>query len=293
MGVSIERHMTRNFARQTGRVSRLRRGMSTEMVLGIILLTIVVLVTVFAPLVATYGPSETIPGQALQEPSSTFLFGTDSIGRDIFSRTIYGGRVSLQVASSAVALATVLGLLIGLPAGFFGGKLDTIAMRILDVLFAFPAILLAITIISIFGSSKIVLSVTIGVIYAPRMARIIRAPTMSIVRSEYVEAARAIGGSNLRLIVRHVFPNAISPVIVEASLALGQVILTETALSFLGLGVPPPQPTWGSMLSESRPFMNMAPWTVWAPGAAIIVAIASFLLLGHGLRRMLSPRRLG
>lgn len=291
MDVAVDRRVARNVANRRSRVSSLRRGVSPELVIGGVLLVIVLVVTVFAPLIAPYGPSETIPGQPLQKPSSTFLFGTDSIGRDIFSRTLFGGRVSLQVALSAVTIATVMGLLIGLPAGFFGGKLDTVAMRILDILFAFPAILLAITIISIFGSSQVVLSLTIGVIYAPRMARIVRAPTMSIARSEYIEAARAIGGSDLRLIGRHVFPNAVSPVIVEASLALGQVILTETALSFLGLGVPPPEPTWGAMLSESRAFMNLAPWTVWAPGAAIIVAVATFLLLGHGLRRMLSPRR--
>lgn len=268
----------------------LKKGVSMELLVGVILLAVVVFITVFASWIARYGPNEIIPGMSLQEPSSSFYFGTDSIGRDVFSRVIHGGRVSLRVAVAAVSLATVFGLIIGLPAGFFGGKLDTITMRLLDVLFAFPAILLAITIISIFGSSLVVLSITIGVLYMPRMARIVRAPTMSVIQTEYIEAARAIGGSNARLIFRHVLPNVISPVIVEISLALGQVILTETALSFLGLGVPPPSPTWGAMLSESRAFMSIAPWTVWAPGIAIILAIASFLLLGHGLRHLLSPR---
>lgn len=287
--VSIDRASVAT--RKRSRLGRFRGRLSPEMVIGTTLLAVVLIVTVFAPWVAPYGPNETIPGMALQKPSSEFLFGTDSIGRDVFSRVVYGGRVSLQVALPAVLLATLLGMLIGLPAGFFGGKLDTVAMRLLDMFFAFPAILLAITIVSIFGASLPVLSITIGIIYMPRMARIVRAPTMSVIRNEYVEAARAIGGSNSRLIWRHVLPNVMSPVIVEISIALGQVILTETALSFLGLGVPPPSPTWGSMLSESRAFMNLAPWTVWAPGTAIILAIASFLLIGHGLRHMLAPRR--
>lgn len=293
MAMAIKRTVTTVPAKQRRWGHTIRKKISPEMMLGTTLLSLVVLVTIFAPWITRYGPNQTIPGMSLQEPSSTFWFGTDSIGRDVLTRVFYGGQVSLRVAGTAVTIATVLGLSIGLPAGFFGGKLDTIAMRVLDMFFAFPAILLAITIISIFGSSLAVLSITIGVLYMPRMARIVRAPTMSVVRTEYVEAARAIGGSNARLISRHVLPNVISPVIVEISLALGQVILTETALSFLGLGVPPPSPTWGAMLSESRAFMTMAPWTVWAPGLAIILAVASFLLLGHGLRHMLYPRGSG
>lgn len=269
----------------------LRRGWSPELVIGTILLLTILLVTIFAPFVAPFEPTETIPGMALQEPSSSHLMGTDPIGRDVFSRTVFGGRVSLMVAVPAVALAVVLGVLIGLPAGYFGGRFDSVAMRLLDIVFAFPAILLAITVVSIFGASVAVLSVTIGLIYAPRMARIVRAPTMAVTRYEYIEAARAIGGSHRRLILRHVLPNVASPLIVEVSLALGQVVLTETALSFLGLGVPPPSPTWGAMLAESRAFMNLAPWTVWAPGIAIILAVASFLLIGHGLRHLLLPRR--
>lgn len=269
----------------------LRRGWSPELAVGTTLLLLILLVTIFAPLVAPYGATETIPGMALQEPSSAHLMGTDPIGRDVFSRTVFGGRVSLMVAVPAVVLAVVLGVLIGLPAGYFGGRFDSVAMRLLDIVFAFPAILLAITVVSIFGASVQVLSVTIGLIYAPRMARIVRGPTMAVTRYEYIEAARAIGGSHRRLILRHVLPNVASPLIVEVSLALGQVVLTETALSFLGLGVPPPRPTWGAMLAESRAFMNLAPWTVWAPGIAIILAVASFLLIGHGLRHLLLPRR--
>lgn len=279
------------FARE--RLRGMRTRLSPELVLGGVFLVIIVVVTVGANWIAPYGPSETLPGMALMQPSRDFLAGTDSIGRDVFSRVAYGGRVSLAVAFPAVALATVLGIVIGLPAGYFGGKLDTVVMRVLDMFFAFPAILLAITVISIFGASLSVLSITIGVIYMPRMARIVRAPTMGLVQLEYIEAARSIGVSNLRILLRHVLPNISSPIIVEISLALGQVILTETALSFLGLGVPPPRPTWGAMLSESRAFMQMAPWTVFAPGAAIILAVATFLLLGHGLRQLLSPRALG
>ena len=288
MSAAIEARTRLEVRRSQTWLHRLKPRLSAEFVLGASLLILIVAVTLGAPLVAPYGPNETIPGMALMEPSSDFLLGTDSIGRDVFSRVVYGGRVSLAVAIPAVTLATVLGLLIGLPSGYFGGKLDTVVMRILDVFFAFPAILLAITVISIFGPSLRVLSITIGVIYMPRMARIVRAPTMTIVQREFVEAARSVGVSNVRIILRHVLPNVASPVIVEISLALGQVILTETALSFLGLGVPPPSPTWGSMLSNSRAFMQLAPWTVLAPGAAIILAVAAFLLLGHGLRYLLS-----
>lgn len=290
MGVAVDARSRTGAKVVWGRMSRLRGRLSAELVVGGVLLAVIAIVTLAAGWIAPYGPSETIPGMALMDPSSEFLVGTDSIGRDVFSRVVYGGRVSLAVAIPAVALATALGLLIGLPSGYFGGKLDTFVMRVLDMFFAFPAILLAITVISIFGASLSVLSITIGVIYMPRMARIVRAPTMALVQREYIEAARSIGTSDVRILMRHVLPNISSPIIVEISLALGQVILTETALSFLGLGVPPPRPTWGAMLSESRAFMQMAPWTVLAPGAAIVAAVATFLLLGHGLRQLLSPR---
>nr|MBA2521343.1 ABC transporter permease [Chloroflexia bacterium] len=184
----------------------------------------------------------------------------------------------------------VIGVGLGLVAGYFGGKADLVIMRLLDVLFAFPAILLAITIVTILGPSVRNLVITIGIIYLPRMARIARAPTLSIREREFVEAARSIGVSDFNILRRHILPNIASPVLVEVSLALGQVLLTETALSFLGLGPPPPDPSWGAMVSEGRAFMQLAPWTVLAPGAAIVVATGAFLLIGSGLRSALNPR---
>lgn len=273
--------------------ARHRGWFNIELTIGVVLFVAILFVVLFAPIVAPYSPVKTFPGLALTEPNSNHLFGTDSIGRDVFSRIVYGGRVSLAVAFPAVAIATLLGMIIGLPAGYFGGLFDTIVMRALDVIFAFPAILLAISVVSIFGASLEVLAITIGLLYMPRMARIVRAPTMSVIQREYVEAARSIGVTDLGILLKHVLPNIASPIIVEISLALGQVILTETALSFLGLGVPPPRPTWGAMLSESRAFMRLAPWTVLAPGVTIFLTVASFILIGTGLRRKLLPQNVG
>jgi ABC-type dipeptide/oligopeptide/nickel transport system permease subunit len=266
-----------------------QRG-TPSLALGVVLLAIVVGLTLFAPLITWYGPNQTLPGMALKPPSPENPFGTDAIGRDVFSRVLHGGRVSFSVAVPAVALATAVGVTLGLLAGYFGGKADLVIMRLLDVLFAFPAILLAIMIVTILGPSIRNLVITIGIIYLPRMARIARGPTLAVREREFVEAARSIGVPSGRILLRHILPNIASPVIVEISLALGQVLLTETALSFLGLGPPPPDPSWGAMLNESRAFMQLAPWTVLAPGAAIVVTIAAFLLIGNGLRSALNPR---
>lgn len=272
---------------------RTRRRMNPQLVLGLVLIVVILLATVFAGVISGQDPNTITTTGSLAPPQSGNLLGTDSIGRDVFSRVLYGGRVSLTIAVPSVALALLLGMIVGVPAGYFGGRVDNVIMRLLDVLFAFPGILLAMVIVTILGPSVRNLILTIGILYTARMARIIRAPILSIKNLEYVEAARAIGVSQPRIVSRHVVPNALSPVIVEVTLALGQVILTETALSFLGLGPPPPDPSWGAMLSQSRQFMEFASWTVLAPGFAIIVTVASFLLLGHGLRRMLDPRRRG
>lgn len=274
-----------------GRRRRSLRRVTPELTIGTVLLALLVVATLLAPWLAWHNPNHSSPGMSLSAPQASFPFGTDSLGRDIFSRVLHGGRVSLRVAVPSVALALALGLLLGLPAGYLGGRVDQITMRLLDLLFAFPAILLAIVVVSVLGPSISNLVLTIGLIYAPRMARVVRAPTMAVKARDFVDAARALGASDLRLIVRHVLPNAASPVIVEVSLALGQVIITETALSFLGLGPPPPDPTWGAMLSENRAFIAFAPWTVLAPGAAIAVAVTAFLMVGHGLRVVLDPRR--
>lgn len=269
---------------------RMRRRMNPQLALGGILMIVILIATIFASVIAQQDPNAISTVGSLAPPQSGYILGTDSIGRDVFSRVLHGGQVSLQIAIPSVALALVLGMLLGVPAGYLSGRVDQVIMRLLDVLFAFPGILLAMVIVTILGPSIRNLILTIGILYTARMARIIRAPILSIKAQDYVEAAHAIGAGDVRIVSRHVVPNALSPVIVEVTLALGQVILTETALSFLGLGPPPPDASWGAMLSQSRQFMEFASWTVLAPGFAIVVTVASFLLLGHGLRRMLDPR---
>lgn len=270
-----------------------RRRVNPQLALGTLFLSLVLIATIFASVITRYDPNAITGVGALAPPQSEHILGTDSIGRDVFARVLYGGRVSLMIAIPSVALALAFGMLLGVPAGYFSGRIDQVIMRLLDVLFAFPGILLAMVIVAILGPSIRNLILTIGILYTARMARIIRAPILSVKAQDYVEAAQAIGAHDLRIVARHVVPNASSPVIVEVTLALGQVILTETALSFLGLGPPPPDASWGAMLSQSRQFMAFASWTVLAPGFAIVVTVASFLLLGHGLRRMLDPRQMG
>lgn len=269
---------------------RARRRMNPQLALGAFLMLLILIATIFASVIAQNDPNAISNVGSLAPPQSGYMLGTDSIGRDVFSRVLHGGRVSLQIAIPSVALALVLGMLLGVPAGYLSGRIDQVIMRLLDVLFAFPGILLAMVIVTILGPSIRNLILTIGILYTARMARIIRAPILSVKAQDYVEAAHSIGAHDVRIVSRHVVPNALSPVIVEVTLALGQVILTETALSFLGLGPPPPDASWGAMLSQSRQFMEFASWTVLAPGFAIVVTVASFLLLGHGLRRMLDPR---
>lgn len=276
-------------ARPSG-FTRLWRRLNVQLVLGLALFSILLLATVFASVISTHDPNAITTTGSLAPPQAGHLLGTDSIGRDVFSRVLHGGRVSLQVSVLSVAVALVLGLLLGIPAGYLGGRVDQVITRVLDVLFAFPAILFALVVVTILGPSIRNLALTIGFLYAPRMARIVRAPTLAVKEREFVEAARAIGAGDLRIVSKHILPNASSPVIVEVSLALGQVILTETALSFLGLGPPPPAASWGAMLGQSRQFMEFAPWTVLAPGLAIVLSATCFLLIGHGLRRALDPR---
>lgn len=268
-----------------------RGRMNVSLAAGLALLALILISTAFAPLIAWNGPNRSFDGLSLAPPGGYFVFGTDSVGRDVFARVLYGARLSLAVAFPSVALALTVGLVLGVVAGYLGKRTDAIIMRALDVFFAFPALLLALLMVTILGASVRNLILTIGIIYAPRMARIVRAPTIATKEREFVEAARTVGCSSFMIVRRHILPNIASPIIVEVSLALGQVILTETALSFLGLGPPPPNPTWGAMVSQNRQFMEFAPWTVIAPGVAIVLTTASFLLIGHGIRIALDPRQ--
>lgn len=254
--------------------------------LGLLMLAVMVVVTVLAPWIVPYNPTLTA-GISLAPPSPEHWLGTDIIGRDILSRLIMGGRTTLLITAVAVTLALAAGLVLGLVSGYIGGVVDEAIMRILDVVFAFPVFLLAIAVVAALGPTIPNLILTIAIVYTPAMARVVRGPVLSVKQWDHVEAARSIGVSDTRIVTRHILPIVISPVVVETSLTLAQTIFTVTALSFLGLGPPPPDPNWGGMLSESRQFMELAPMTVIAPAAAIVFATLTFIILANGLREVL------
>ncbi|MGH2359771.1 MAG: ABC transporter permease [bacterium] len=249
-----------------------------------------VLTSLVASAIAPYPPDEMHSRARLAAPRAEFPLGTDELGRDILSRIIFGSRISLQVGVISVSVALVLGSALGLVAGFFGGATDDALMRVMDVLFAFPAILLAIGIMAMLGPSITNAMIAIGIVYAPSFARLSRASVLSLKEMEFVEAARALGLSDLRIIARHIAPNLLAPVIVQTTFNLSTAILTEASLSFLGLGTPPPAPSWGSMLSTSRRYVELSPWPAIFPGLAIMIVVLGFNLLGDGLRDVLDPR---
>lgn len=253
---------------------------------GLAMLALMLVLTIFAPLIAPYNPSVTSP-DSLAPASAAHWLGTDSIGRDVLSRLIVGGRTTLLITVSAVLIALVAGLVLGLAAGYLGGRTDEIIMRLLDVVFAFPVLLLAIAVVAALGPSVPNLILTIAIVYTPAMARVVRAPVLSVKQWDHVEAARSVGMSEIRLVLRHILPIVVSPILVATSLTLSQTIFTVTALSFLGLGPPPPDPNWGGMLSEARQFMELAPLTVVGPALAIVFATLTFIIIANGLREVL------
>jgi peptide/nickel transport system permease protein len=230
------------------------------------------------------------PFTRLLPPSSINPLGTDEFGRDVLSRVIFGARVSLQVGLISVSIALCGGSTLGLVAGYFGGMADTIIMRLMDVIFSFPFIVLAIAIMGVLGPNLTNAMIAIGIVYLPRFARIVRGPTLAVMQEDYITACRAIGAPHVRTMVRHVLPNVLSPLIVQTALAFSTAILNEAALSFLGLGAQPPTPSWGSMLQTGRKFMVRAPWVAVFPGLAIMITVLGFNLLGDGLRDILDPR---
>lgn len=258
--------------------------------LGFIGILIVILVSLFAPLIAPYSPDKMFTEHTLEGPSGQFLFGTDELGRDIFSRTVYGAQVSLQVGLIAVGIGATAGLFFGLISGYFQGKVDQVIMRVMDVFFAFPDILLALTIVAVLGPSLTNTMIAIGIVFTPVFTRLVRSAVLSVKENEYLTSAVAIGVQPLQIITRHITPNIMAPFIVQISLALSGAILTEAALSFLGLGVQPPDPSWGVMLNASRTYMEFAPWTILFPVTAIVFTILCFNLLGDSLRDILDPK---
>jgi len=245
---------------------------------------------VLAPWVAPYDPAAQAWEQALRGPSAAHWLGTDEFGRDVLTRIIYGGRISLAVGFLAVAIAAGLGVPLGLLSGFVGGRVDVLVMRVMDVLLAFPAVLLALAIVGALGPGVRNAIIAVGVVAIPAFARVVRGATLVVRAQEYVDAARALGVRLPRIIARHVWPNAAAPVIVQATLGVGTAILSSAGLSFLGLGAQPPTPDWGGMLASGREFMLQAWWIATFPGLAIMVTVLGFNLIGDALRDALDPR---
>lgn len=256
---------------------------------GTVVIGAILLCAIFAPLIAPYSPYDLDYTAMLQGPSSVHLLGTDEIGRDTLSRVIYGARLSMQVAFIAAGIGLVCGTLIGVTAAYFGGVVDLVLMRLMELLFSFPAILLAVVLMASLGTSILNAMIAIGIVFIPGFSRLARAATEVVLREQYVEAACAIGMSHGRILFREILPNIVAPLLVEAAVAFSYAILLESALSFLGLGAQPPEPTWGNMLNTGRGFMAQSAMMSIAPGMAIFITVLGFNLIGDGLRDALDP----
>lgn len=259
--------------------------------LGLLIVAALVVVAIFAPQIAPHDPTRPDFMAILAPPSDVYLLGTDELGRDILSRLIYGARASLQAGLIAVLLAAGIGVPIGLVSGYFRGPLDEyVVMRLTDAMMAFPVIVLALAMTAVLGPSLYTAMIAIGIVYSPIFIRLARAQTLSVRETEYVEAARALGNRHLGIMVKHVLPNIASPLVIQMSVSMATAILVESALSFLGLGVQPPTPSWGSMLRIGTNYMNEAPLISFWPGLAIFVAVLGVNLFGDALRDVLDPR---
>lgn len=261
---------------------RFRRQWPAMIALGFLFL--VLLIAIFAPWVAPHDPVNTNPARRLEGPSMEFWLGTDDLGRDLLSRNIYAARISMLAATIAIGIALTLSIPIGLVSGYVGGKVDAILQRMNDGFMSFPGLILAIAIIGILGPGLTNAMIAIGLSYTPNFVRIIRASTLAVRQEMYIEAAYQIGSSTPKTIIGHVLPNILSPIIVQTTLGLGLAILSESALSFLGLGAPPPAASWGGMLSRSFGFMSQAPLAILPPGIAIMLVVLAFNVLGDGIR---------
>jgi peptide/nickel transport system permease protein len=267
---------------------RLRRNRAA--VAGAAIVGVFVFLAAFAPLLAPFEPNVGALQDRLLSPSRAHWFGTDELGRDLFSRILYGARISLQVQLVAVILALLIGVFLGSIGGYLGGRIDNLIMRCMDVLLAFPSIFLALAIIAALGTGLFNLMLAAGISSVPAFARIVRASILSLKEREFVEAALALGSGNSRVMFRHLLPNCLAPIIVQSTLRMATVLLTASGLSFLGLGVQPPTAEWGAMLSNARSYLIVAPHVATIPGLAIMVVVVGFNLFGDGLRDTLDPR---
>ena len=268
-----------------------RIGLDRRTGAGVAIVVALLVLAAVAPFISAGNPETMDFNAILAGPSGAHPLGTDNFGRDVLTRVLFGLRVSMAAAIGSVVVALVIGVPLGLLAGYRRGWVDAVIMRPADVLMAFPAIVLVVALAGVFGQNLGLMILTIGFVYAPIIVRVMRGAAMEVGTALFIEGARARGASHLRVMLRHVLPNAISPVLVQASALMGVAILTEAALSFIGLGVQPPTPSLGLMLSEGRSYMGDAPWLVIAPGLGIVVAVLGFNLLGDGIPRLLDPAR--
>jgi peptide/nickel transport system permease protein len=267
---------------------RLRRNKAA--LVGMSVVVLLVIVAVLAPVLAPYDPNQTNMTQRLKGPSSAHPLGTDNFGRDMLSRIIYGSRISLYVGFVAVGIGAIFGGILGAIGGYYGGRLDNFIMRCMDVLLAIPQIILAIAIVGALGTSLLNLMIAVGISQLPRYARVVRASALTVRGQEFVEAAKAVGASDARIILENILPNCMAPIIVQSTLGVAQAILSAAALSFLGLGIQPPTAEWGSMLSSGRQFLRQAPYLTFFPGLAISVVVLALNIFGDGLRDSLDPK---
>lgn len=259
-------------------------------ILGAFLLFFFILLAVFADLITPYDPYTQNLVERLLPPSPKHFFGTDYAGRDIFTRIIYGARISLTVGFISVFFALSFGVFLGLISGYFGGLWDVLIMRLIDIMLAFPTILLAIGIVAVLGPKLENTMIAVGIVSIPTFARIVRASVLSVKEKDFIVATKAVGVSTGKILLKHILPNIVAPIIVQATLGIGSAILEAAGLSFLGLGAKPPTPEWGAMLSESRQYLRTAPWTVVFPGLAIMMLVLAFNLFGDALRDVFDPK---
>lgn len=257
---------------------------------GMVIVVFFILLALFAPVIAPYDFKEPNMSNRLVSPSAEHWFGTDDFGRDVFSRVVYGARISLWVGFFSVLGSLAVGTLLGIIAGYFGKWIDSIISRVFDIMLAFPSILLAIAIVAVLGPSLQNALIAIAIINIPTFGRLIRSRVLSVKEEEYIMAAKAIGMSNSRILFSHILPNSIAPIIVQGSLAVATAIIEAAALGFLGLGAEAPNPEWGKMLADAKPLLIQAPWTMIFPGLAIMLTVLGFNLMGDGLRDALDPR---
>ncbi len=269
--------------------SRLLRSSNGRV--GLVVVTLVIIIGAGIPFISPYDPTiDSNLAESAMAPSGAHVFGTDRLGRDVFRRILHGTRISLTVGVVVVLMAGTTGTLLGLTAGYFGGRVDTIIMRTMDVLLAFPAILLAIAIVAVRGPGLTNAMIAVSVVGVPGYARVVRSMVLSLRERDFVMAARTVGANDLRIMLQHILPNSLSPLIVQATLGVGGAILFAAALGFLGLGARPPSPEWGAMIGDGIPFLRQAPHMVFFPGMAIMVCVLGFNLLGDGLRDALDPQ---